>query len=145
MSLKPSRKFCKHGYLDFGEKYNQEMHEAGQNIRERCGRFYSEREIQDMESEIKSAECPICLEKMSDSSNCLVCSKGHKFHSFCSSIPNNTRLTKCPICRDTTIRPCRNVDDVFSGGKKFRKTRKYKRTKKHSKKQRKSRLTRRHK
>ena len=145
MSLKPSRKFCKHGYLDFGENYNQDLHQSGENIRKRCDQFYSERELQQMESEITQAECPICMEKIEDSSNCLVCGNGHKFHHFCLTGPGtNSRITSCPVCRDTKIRQCKNVDDVFSGGKKSRKTRKYKRPKKHSKKHRKSRSTKRH-
>ena len=133
MSQKPSKRFCKHGYLAPGERYHPDLHNAwANNIRERCGDFYTEDEIRQMESEIKPAVCPICLEEIEDGSNCLSCHNGHKFHNFCSSEHGtNSRITSCPVCRDRSIRPCKNVNDIFSGGKRKRRTR---RNRKHSKK-----------
>lgn len=48
---KPSKFFCKTGYLQEGEKYNKNLHNYGITIRIRSHDFYTEEEIIEMETE----------------------------------------------------------------------------------------------
>ena len=80
-----------------------------------------------MESEIETAEWPICYEEIKDVNNCVSCKNGHKFHNTCISQTQNKNV--CPVCRNDKITKCKNTNNVFSGGKR-RRTRKYKKVKK---------------
>ena len=88
--VRPSERFCKHGFLSPNEEYTQDLHKytttdaevfearmAGQpyipdpninttlrDIRERCAEFYTEEEIQRMRNELRVSECGICLEEI---------------------------------------------------------------------------------
>lgn len=63
--VKPSIYFVKTGCLDSinNEKYNQNLHNYGNAIRERAGDFYTEKEIKRFEDEIKINENMISLLK----------------------------------------------------------------------------------
>lgn len=148
---KPSKKYIKHGILAPNEKYNQNIHlmydftnpeyenylnrlESRNKITDN-EQFYTNEEIEQLKSEVKEAECPVCLEKINNEDiaeeNCEVCSKGHKFHYMCNE-SQRTPLRRCPICRDEDLNRCNNIYDTFSGGIKKNKTKKRKH-KKHNK------------
>ena len=83
MATRPSERFCKHGFLTQGERYNQNLHNSGKNVDERCKNYYTPEEIARMNGEIRVAECAICMADLTDNNNCRVCSDGHKFHNTC--------------------------------------------------------------
>ena len=131
MSNKPSERFCKHGFL-LNEQYNQEIHMYGNTIEKRCQNFYTPEEIARMKSEIKVAECGICLENLTDANNCMCCTDGHKFHNTCLNEYWATNPSKNQFCPTTNTIPiqgwvkrCININDIHSGGKKSRKSKKY--------------------
>ena len=126
MSNKPSERFCKHGFL-LNERYHQDIHMYGSTIEERCQDFYTPEEIARMKSEIKVAECGICLEKLTDTNNCRCCTDGHKFHNTCLNEYWATNPSKNQFCPTTNTIPihgwvnrCSHINDIHSGGKKSR-------------------------
>jgi hypothetical protein len=143
---KPSERFCKHGFLRLGEKYDQDIHNSSEKttIEGRCEGFYGPEEIDRMKSEIKDAQCVICYELITDddinNKNCMCCGDGHKFHTICLEkfwLKYPERVGVCPstntVSQDWEI--CINKYDTYSGGRrKSRKTKK-------SRKSRKSRKT----
>ena len=123
---RPSQKFCKHGFLAPNEAYNQRIHNYGSTVEERCGEFYSPEEIAAMNSEIMIAVCAICMEQITDTNDCKVCSDGHKFHKTCLNNYwnlNTNKLNFCPITNTIPLgwQNCSHVNDVNSGGKGKRK------------------------
>lgn len=125
---KPSKRYIKHGYLERGEKYNQNIHSYGntpntRNLNYDGTKYYSESDMKEMMNEIKTAECPICFNLITNTTSCKVCENGHKFHSTCHQ-EQETEVSRCPTCRSYITSPCSNTDDVFTGGKKKRKTKK---------------------
>jgi len=144
-SDKPSEKFIKHGWLSQNERYNQNIHNYTRDELDNLGKmrsrninyntspesqYYSNEDIDRMHSEIKTAECPICLETIAPNDitqrNCKSCEAGHKFHERCQD-SGQTRITsQCPICRSTRLSNCSDNNDIFSGGKRYKK-RTYKR------------------
>jgi predicted RNase H-like nuclease (RuvC/YqgF family) len=149
---KPSKRYIKHGYLGPSENYDQNIHFSYNRsdpyynnyfnrVDERNrityeDKFYNNEEIEQMKSEIKEAECPICLEKINNqdilNNNCASCSKGHKFHYNCNETQTTPVIT-CPICRDRNIQNCENKYDIFSGGIKYIRKKTGKRRKNKSK------------
>jgi hypothetical protein len=80
----------------------------------------------------KEIECPICFETINDE-RCRMCENHHKFHNKC--YPEQEKETdECPTCKNKDIEPCiynsksgipyGNYNDVYSGGKRKRKSRK---------------------
>lgn len=139
MSVKPSKRWVKHGVLEKNEKYNGEIHH-GTSMESRNKNYetnppttyYTPEEIEVMKSEIKQAECPICYETINDE-RCRMCANHHKFHNKC--YPEQVEETnECPTCKNKKIEPCiynsksgipyGNYNDVYSGGKRKRKSRK---------------------
>ena len=86
-------------------------------------KYYTDAEIESMRSEIKPAECPICLDTIQPGENCLKCRYGHKCHRVCPTI-GNAPVTRCPVCRNTNMRVADSVNDVFTGGRRRRMRRK---------------------
>ena len=145
MSARPSERFCKHGFLTEGERYNQEIHSMGKTIEERCSEYYSPEEIARMKGEIRVAECAICMENLTDNNNCRVCSDGHKFHNTCLTDYWTRNPSKQNICPVTNTIPtyrwqgCNNINDINSGGRRRKTNKKRKSFKKRkSNKKRKS-------
>jgi hypothetical protein len=143
---KPSERFCKHGFLSPGERYNQNIHNLGETVKERCEDFYTPEEIARMEGEIRVAECGICLENLTDKNNCRVCSDGHKFHNTCLTDYWTRNPTKQNFCPTTNGIPtggqwqrCKSINDINSGGRR-RKTINKKRKSRKSRKSRKYRM-----
>uniref|UniRef100_A0A6C0IH31 RING-type domain-containing protein n=1 Tax=viral metagenome TaxID=1070528 RepID=A0A6C0IH31_9ZZZZ len=150
MATKPSERWCKHGFLNQGERYNQLLHKYGDTIEDRCDEYYTPEEIERMKSEIKVAECAICMEEIADTENCRSCLDGHKFHNTCITDYWTRNPDKQNICPVTNSIPnnnipnkgwqgCRSVNDINSGGRRRKTTnRKRKSSKKSNKKKRKS-------
>ncbi len=145
---KPSERFCKHGFLTAGERFNQTLHNLGRTIEDRCGDFYTIEEIERMKSEIKVAECGICLENLTDKNNCINCSDGHKFHNTCLTdywARNPAKQNFCPTTNGIPTggqwQRCKSINDINSGGRR-RKTINKKRKSRKSRKYRKSRMSR---
>jgi hypothetical protein len=148
MTTKPSERFCKHGFLTEGEKYNPELHNYGGTVEERCEDYYSPEEIERMKGEIKVAECAICMENLTDKNNCITCSDGHKFHNTCLTdywTRNPGKQNNCPTTNSIPSKGwerCYGINDINSGGRrrktinKKRKT--YKKNKKSNKKNKKT-------
>jgi hypothetical protein len=142
--LRPSERFCKHGFLTESEKYDQRLHSYGKTVEDRCRNYYTQEEIQRMKNEIRVAECAICLLHLTDTNDCIVCSDGHKFHNNCITDywtinPGNQNV--CPISNSIPKygwKMCVDINDYNSGGR--RKISKKKKTsrKKKSKKTKKS-------
>ena len=149
MSVKPSKRFVKHGILGKGEKWNPLIHSYGENIDDRNKNYdtnppttyYTPEEIKVMKAEIKHAICPICFETINDE-RCRMCENYHKFHNKCDA-NQVEEITECPTCRSKNIKPCiyksnlgisfGNYDDVYSGGKRKHKSRKTNRKRKNRK------------
>jgi hypothetical protein len=134
MATKPSERFCKHGYLSEGERYNQNLHNYGDTIEERCSDYYTPEEIARMKGEINVAECAICMETLIDNNNCRLCSDGHKFHNTCLTRywgTDSRRQNFCPLTNTIPTRGwhiCRDIYDINSGGRRRKssiKKRKY--------------------
>ena len=145
MSARPSERFCKHGFLTEGERYNQDLHNSGENVDERCRDYYTPEEIARMNGEIRVAECAICMADLTDNNNCRVCSDGHKFHNTCLTdywTRNPAKQNLCPISNSIPTRGwqgCSNINDVNSGGRRRKTNKKRKSHKKRkSNKKRKS-------
>lgn len=134
---KPSKRFMKHGFLLPGELYDGRIHnpiipeENLEPIHQRninyntkpLSTFYTPEEIEYMKKEIEPNKCPIC-DLYTNDDRCRVCEMGHKFHNFCYD-DQRTETIKCPTCRSTNIKPCKeNYDDTFSGGKTKKQNRK---------------------
>jgi hypothetical protein len=143
MEERPSERYIKHGVVFPPEKYSQSLHNFGNNVDDRNinyetnpqSTYYTPSEIELMKTQIKQAECPICLQPINDD-RCRVCSNGHKFHNKCNE-GQDREMTMCPVCRDNKITKCNgNYNDVYSGGKnsKKRKNKKRKSKKRKSKK-----------
>ena len=119
---KPSKRFCKYGFLTSNEPYNQDLHNIGTTIEERARDFYTPREIEEMENEVKNAtnaECPICNESINNIQDCLICSEGHKSHHSClikywDYTP--TRFYYCPITNTKSLLwdKCYNTIEINS-------------------------------
>ena len=142
MAARPSERFCKHGFLTQGERYNQDLHNSGENVEDRCSEYYSPEEIARMNGEIRVAECAICLNNLTDINNCIVCSDGHKFHNTCLTnywTMNPSKQNICPVTNTLNNRweECSNINDINSGGRR-RKTNKKRKSYKKSNKKRKS-------
>lgn len=141
---RPSERFCKHGFLTAGERFNQTLHNLGRTIEERCDDFYTTEEIERMKSEIKVAECGICLENLTDKNNCINCSDGHKFHNTCLTDYWARNPAKRNFCPTTNGIPtggrwsgCDDLNDIHSGGRRKstnKKRKSYKKNKKSNKK-----------
>ena len=140
-SSKPSERWCKHGFLNTNERYNQNLHNYGVSIEERCAEYYSPEEIARMKDEIRVAECAICMASLTDKNDCRVCSDGHKFHNSCLSEYWEKNPSKRNICPVTNTIPthlwqnCSSINDIHSGGRRRktnnkRKSRKIKRSRK---------------
>ena len=145
MAARPSERFCKHGFLTKGERYNQDLHNSGENVDERCRDYYTPEEIARMNGEIRVAECAICTADLTDNNNCRVCSDGHKFHNTCLTdywTRNPAKQNLCPISNSIPTRGwqgCSNINDVNSGGRRRKTNKKRKSHKKRkSNKKRKS-------
>ena len=145
MSARPSERWCKHGFLTEGERYNQDLHNSGENVDERCRDYYTPEEIARMNGEIRVAECAICMADLTDNNNCRVCSDGHKFHNTCLTdywTRNPAKQNLCPISNSIPTRGwqgCSNINDVNSGGRRRKTNKKRKSHKKRkSNKKRKS-------
>lgn len=151
MSERPSERFCKHGFL-LNEPYHPNFHNVGRTIEKRCQDYYTADEIERMRSEIKVAECGICLEEITTTGNCICCSDGHKFHMTCLGqywLRNPLKNHFCPTTNtihQSAWQKCDNTNDIHSGGKrkhkKSRKSNKKKKYKKYSNKRRKTQKTR---
>lgn len=139
MTDKPSERFCKHGFLTQGERYHPDLHNSGENIEERCAKFYTQEEIARMKDEMKVAECAICMINLSDN-DCRVCSDGHKFHRDCLIqywATNPIKRNWCPITNSIPTggwQNCGNIHDIHSGGRRRKKRKKTNRKKKSNKK-----------
>lgn len=140
MEERPSERFMKHGVIYPPEKYNQNIHNHADNIDSRNinyetkppSTYYTPSEIELMKTQIKQAECPICLQPINDD-RCRVCGNGHKFHNKCDE-GQNEELSECPVCRDEKIKMCkRNYNDLYTGGKYSKKRKNKKSKKKHKK------------
>ena len=144
MADRPSERFCKHGFLSEGERYNQDLHNIGQTIEERCSDYYSPEEIARMNGEIRVAECAICMENLTDNNNCRLCSDGHKFHNTCLThywSRNPLKQNICPVTNSIPTRgwqTCSNINDINSGGKRRKYSIKKRKSFKKSNKKRKS-------
>jgi len=143
MEERPSERYIKHGVVFPPEKYSQSLHNFGNNVDDRNinyetnpqSTYYTPSEIELMKTQIKQAECPICLQPINDD-RCRVCSNGHKFHNKCNE-GQDREVSECPVCRENKITKCNgNYNDFYSGGKysKKRKTRKRNSKKRKSKK-----------
>ena len=53
MTARPSIDYCKTGNLNKFEKYNQNIHNGGKTIDERCSDRYSDDEIEKMKKEME--------------------------------------------------------------------------------------------
>ena len=80
MNTRPSERFCKHSFLNESEEYDQNLHNYGETIEDRCKNYYTPEEIEIMKNEIRVAKCAICMKKITKINNCIACSGGHKFH-----------------------------------------------------------------
>jgi hypothetical protein len=137
---RPSERFCKHGFLTEGERYNQDLHNTGQTIEDRCSEYYTPEEIARMKDEITVAECGICLTNLTDINNCIVCSHGHIFHKTCLTdywTIDPSKQNWCPITNSIPNRwqECRNINDINSGGRR-RNTKRKRKTKRRNTKRR---------
>jgi len=140
--LKPSKMFCKHGILLDDERSHHVLHNFdATSVEERCGRFYNETEINEMKEEIKNLktdlDCVICSVPITEIGDCISCGHGHKFHKNCINTyweknPNKTNF--CPmtnnIPKNGKWEKCKDLINIFSGGKKHKKSRKSNRKKK---------------
>lgn len=157
--VRPSERFCKHGFVSPNEEYIQHLHKYTttdaevfkarmarqpyipdpnidttlRDIRERCQGFYTEEEIQRMRNELRVSECGICLEEITTTESCACCLEGHKFHIGCLNryweTPSKNQY--CPVTNGPTVwlRRCSSIYDIHSGGK-----RKHKKSRKYNKK-----------
>jgi len=141
MEERPSERYIKHGVIYPPEKYSQSLHNFGNNVDDRNinyqtnppSSYYTPTEIELMKTQIKQAECPICLQSINND-RCRVCSNGHKFHNKCNE-GQDREMTMCPVCRDNKIKMCNgNYNDFYSGGKHSKKSKKRKSKKRKSKK-----------
>ena len=163
-SEKPSTRFVLHGYLKPQESYHPDTHNYGatpeeRNRKGRNATFYTDEELQKAKDELKPATCPICLEDLDQgdvtNNNIVICGVGHKVHKECMRpVPEHREMgrttKKCPICNTHQqfssageILSNNNIMDIYSGGKKRRKTNKKRKTKniKKTKKRKKTKKT----
>lgn len=83
---RPSKRFCKYGFLTTVEPYDQEIHNCGATVEERAFNYYNVEEIFLMEEEVRNAPkstCPCCLDEIETVDNCVICSDGHNIHKTC--------------------------------------------------------------
>lgn len=108
MQSKPSKRFCKFGFLTSIEKYNQDLHNYGQTIEERSRNFYTPNEIKKMEDEVANAtnvDCSICSETIDSIENTAICSEGHQYHNQCLKTYWEHVPTRCHFCPITNTVP----------------------------------------
>jgi hypothetical protein len=119
---KPSKRYCKYGFLTNTEPYHQQLHIYGQTLEERAQDFYTPKEIEEMENEVvnaPNAECAICIEEIKCFVDCLICLDGHKLHKSCLEKYWASTPSKCYYCPITNTMPrmwekCTNTIDINS-------------------------------
>ena len=140
MANKPSERFCKHGFLVSTENYNPDLHNMGETAEERCRDFYTQEEMDRMKTEIRVAECPLCMGPLTDINDCIVCSDGHKFHNSCLNgywTHTPARQNFCPVSNtipSSSWQLCSSINDINTGGKRKTSNKKRKSFKKSNKK-----------
>jgi hypothetical protein len=108
MSIKPSKRFCKYGFLTSTERYHQDLHNYGMTLEERARDFYTPAEIKEMETEVltaPNAECSICGETITTAIDCLICADGHKLHQSCLNQYWKHTPMRCNYCPITNTIP----------------------------------------